>query len=59
MPKKLKIFSLEIHEGAGIKKNKKFLNKGTKHKKNYIKIKILKVADHLNPLTPRCAEFSR
>ena len=38
MPKKLNIFSLKIHKGAGIsKKNPKtFLNKGTKHKKNYM-----------------------
>ena len=35
MPKKLKIFSLKIHKGAGIFK-KAFLNKGTKHKKNYM-----------------------
>ena len=35
MPKKLKIFSLRIHKGAGIKKKPKtFLNKGTKHKIN-------------------------
>ena len=35
MPKKLKIFSLKIHKGAGIqKKTKTFLNKGTKHEKN-------------------------
>ena len=35
MPKKLKIFSLKIHKGAGIfKKPKTFLNKGTKHTKN-------------------------
>ena len=37
MSQKLKIFSLKIHKGAGIfKKPKKFLNKGTKHKKNYM-----------------------
>ena len=37
MPKKLKIFSLKIHKGAWIKKkNETFLNKGTKHKKNYM-----------------------
>ena len=38
MPEKLKIFSLKIHKGALIcKKNRKtFLNKGTKHTKNYI-----------------------
>ena len=36
MPKKLKKISLKIHKGAGIKKKTKiFLNKGTKHKKNY------------------------
>ena len=35
MPKKLKIFSLKIHKGAGIFKNPKiFLNNGTKHNKN-------------------------
>ena len=35
--KKLKIFSLKIHKDAGIKKNPEiFVNKGTKHKKNYI-----------------------
>ena len=34
MPKKLKIFSLKIHKGAGIFKDiETFLNKGTKHKK--------------------------
>ena len=34
MPEKLKNFSLKIHKGTGIKKKtKKFLNKGTKHKK--------------------------
>ena len=33
MSKKLKIFSLKIHKGAGIfNKPKTFLNKGTKHK---------------------------
>ena len=33
MPKKLKIYSLKIHKGAGIKKKTKtFLNKGTNHK---------------------------
>ena len=33
MPKKLKIFSLKMHKGAGVlKKPKSFLNKGTKHK---------------------------
>ena len=32
MPKKIKIFRLKIHKGAGIEK-KTFLNKGTKHKK--------------------------
>ena len=38
MPKKLKNFSLKIHIGAGILKSPKtFLNKGTKHKKNYMK----------------------
>ena len=37
MSKKLKIFSLKIHKGAGIFKNQKtFLKKGTKHKKNYM-----------------------
>ena len=37
MPKKLKIFSLKKCKGAGIKKKpQSFLNKGTKHKKNYI-----------------------
>ena len=36
MPKKLKIFSLKIHKGAGIKKKKTSLNKDTKHNKNYI-----------------------
>ena len=37
MPKKRKNFSLKIHKGAGIfKKPKTFLNKGTKHKKNYM-----------------------
>ena len=38
MPKKLQIFSLKIHKGSGIyKKPKNFLNKGTKHKRNYMK----------------------
>ena len=32
---KIKIFSLKIHKGVGIYK-KTFLNKGTKHKKNYM-----------------------
>ena len=37
MPKKLKIFSLKIYKGAGIKKkSESFLNKGTKHKENYM-----------------------
>ena len=37
MPKKLNIFSLKIHKSARIsKKPKTFLNKGTKHKKNYM-----------------------
>ena len=37
MPKKLKIFSLKIHKGAGIlKKTKTFLNKGIKYQKNYM-----------------------
>ena len=37
MAKKLKIFSLKIYKGAGIKKKpKNFLNKGTIHKKNYM-----------------------
>ena len=36
MPIKLAISSLKIHAGAGIKKKKTSLNKGTKHKKNYI-----------------------
>ena len=37
IPKKLKIFSLKIHKGAGIKKKPKtFLSKGTKHKNNYM-----------------------
>ena len=37
MPKQLNIFSLKIHEGAGIfKTSKAFLNKGTKYKKNYV-----------------------
>ena len=31
MPKKLKIFSLKIHKGAGIKNKLKNLNQGTKH----------------------------
>ena len=37
MSKKLKISSLKLHKGAGIKKKntKTFLYKGTKHKKNY------------------------
>ena len=35
MPKKLKIFSLKIHKGAGVFKTPKtFANKGTKHTKN-------------------------
>ena len=37
MPKKLEIFSFKIHKGARIfKKPKTFLNKGTKHLKNYM-----------------------
>ena len=38
MPKKVKIFSLKIHKRVGFyrKKTKTFLNKGTKHKKNYM-----------------------
>ena len=37
MPKKLNIFTLRIHKGAGIwKKTKTFLNKGTKHERSYI-----------------------
>ena len=36
MSKKLKICSLKIHKGARIKKTKTFLNKGTKHKNNYM-----------------------
>ena len=37
MPKKLQISSLKIHKGAGfLKAPKTFLNKGTKHEKNYI-----------------------
>ena len=38
MPKKLKICRLKIHTDAGIffKIPKTFLNKATKHKKNYI-----------------------
>ena len=32
----LKIFSLKIHKSTGIKKTKTFLNRGTKHKKNYM-----------------------
>ena len=37
MPKKIKFFFIKIHKGAGIfKKPKTFLNKGTKHKKNYM-----------------------
>ena len=37
VPKKLKIFSLKIHTGAGIQTTTiNFLNKGTKHKKNYV-----------------------
>ena len=37
MPKKFKMFSLNIHKGAGIFKNpQSLLNKGTKHKKNYM-----------------------
>ena len=36
IPKILKNFSLKIHKGAGIKKPKTFLNKGTKHKNNYM-----------------------
>ena len=38
MPKKIEIFSLKIHNGAGIifKKTKIFLNKGIKHLKNYL-----------------------
>ena len=34
MPKKLEVFSLKIHKGAGIlKKPKNFLDKGTKRNK--------------------------
>ena len=37
IPKKLKIFSLKIHETARTFKNTKtFLNKGTKHRKNHM-----------------------
>ena len=37
MSQKLKIYNLKIQKGAGIlKKSKTFLNKDTKHKKNYI-----------------------
>ena len=37
MPKKLKIFGLKIHKGAGVLKTPKtFLNKGAKHKRNYM-----------------------
>ena len=37
MFKKLKIFSLKINKGAGIKKKtQKHFKKGTEHKKNYI-----------------------
>ena len=37
MPKKLQIFILKTHKGAGIFKTPKtFLNKGTKHKNNYM-----------------------
>ena len=37
MDKKLKIFSFEIHKGARIwRKPKTYLNKGSKHKKNYM-----------------------
>ena len=43
MPKKLKIFSLKIHKGAGIlKKSITFLNKGTKHKRKLYERSILK-----------------
>ena len=37
MPKRLKILSLKIYKLPGIKKKlKTFLNKGIKHKKNYM-----------------------
>ena len=37
MPKKLNIFRLKIHKGAGtLKKPKTFLNKGTEHEKNHM-----------------------
>ena len=37
MSKKLQISSLKIQKGAGVlKKPKTILNKGTKHKKNYM-----------------------
>ena len=37
-PKNSKTFSLKIHKGSEIKKKKTktFLNKGTKHNKNYM-----------------------
>ena len=39
MPKKLKNFSLKIQKGTKISKNSKtFLNKGTNHNKNYMKV---------------------
>ena len=64
MSKKLKIFSLKILKGTGIKKKTKtFLNKGTKYEKKYMeglisknKTKILKVAD---PLQEDAIKFSR
>ena len=44
MAKKLKIFGLKIHKGAGIKKKiKTFLNKGTKHKKIIQKVQTQKI----------------
>ena len=38
MPKKLKIYSLKIHKGAAIskEKTKTFFNKDTEHKNNYM-----------------------
>ena len=54
MPKKFKVFSLNIHKCAEIFKNfQKFLNKDNKRKKKYMeglnsKNKIFKVSDPLN-----------
>ena len=56
-----KIFSLKIHKSAGIK-TKTFLNKGTKHKKNYIeglnsKNKNINVADPFNFVLKKILTF--